>query len=185
MVLRVLLRAVELGHIDKAMIDVGDVQQTSLHAHIIPDPTAHSHFGRNALVQFLLWQISYTEMYVTPNCGRISQENLFAAVENLDAGNVATEWSSNLQLLRCTKGDLEVTSTDAARRPQATAIEKLLSPNLRATCPLASTRSNRRLTKQTETTDSSIVCCRSFSKADGFLRVFRNESAILSSVSSR
>ena len=47
-----LLRAIELGHIDRAMIDVDDVQQTSLHALLSRSRPSYPHVRRNAALEF-------------------------------------------------------------------------------------------------------------------------------------
>src|SRR5207249_11665906 len=53
-----------------------------------------------------------------PNCGRISQRKTFLPRwKNLDAGNAATEWWSNLQALRCTQRDFEVTKHVSGAAP--------------------------------------------------------------------
>ncbi len=61
-----LLRAVELGHIDKAMIDV-EMFSKHLYTRYYPDPDLLIRTsGEMRLSNFLLWQTSYTELYVTP-----------------------------------------------------------------------------------------------------------------------
>ena len=61
-----LLRAVELGHIDRAMIDV-EMFSKHLYTRYYPDPDLLIRTsGEMRLSNFLLWQTSYTEMYVTP-----------------------------------------------------------------------------------------------------------------------
>ncbi|MEP6604084.1 MAG: isoprenyl transferase [Spartobacteria bacterium] len=61
-----LLRAVELGHIDKGMIDV-EMFSKHLYTRYYPDPDLLIRTsGEMRLSNFLLWQLSYTEMYVTP-----------------------------------------------------------------------------------------------------------------------
>lgn len=60
-----LLRAVELGHIDKAMID-DQMFSKHLYTRYYPDPDLLIRTsGEMRLSNFLLWQLSYTEMYVT------------------------------------------------------------------------------------------------------------------------
>src|SRR5580698_4883154 len=60
-----LLRAVELGHIDKAMIDV-EMFSKHLYTRYYPDPDLLIRTsGEMRLSNFLLWQLSYTEMFVT------------------------------------------------------------------------------------------------------------------------
>ena len=77
-----LLRAVELGHIDKAMIDV-EMFSKHLYTRYYPDPDLLIRTsGEMRLSNFLLWQLSYTEMYVTPKLWpEFSKKDLFAAVE--------------------------------------------------------------------------------------------------------
>jgi undecaprenyl diphosphate synthase len=76
-----LLRAVELGHIDKAMIDV-DMFSKHLYTRYYPDPDLLIRTsGEMRLSNFLLWQLSYTEMYVTPTLWPdFTKKDLFAAV---------------------------------------------------------------------------------------------------------
>src|SRR5437667_10353565 len=60
-----LLRAIELGHIDKGMIDVAMFSK-HLYTRYYPDPDLLIRTsGEMRLSNFLLWQTSYTEMYVT------------------------------------------------------------------------------------------------------------------------
>ena len=61
-----LLRAIEEGHIDKAMINA-DMFSKHLYTRYYPDPDFLIRTsGEMRLSNFLLWQTSYTEMYVTP-----------------------------------------------------------------------------------------------------------------------
>jgi len=61
-----LLDAVERGHIDKAMIDV-EMFSKHLYTRYYPDPDLLIRTsGEMRISNFLLWQLSYTEMYVTP-----------------------------------------------------------------------------------------------------------------------
>jgi len=61
-----LLREVELGHIDKGMIDV-EMFSKHLYTRYYPDPDLLIRTsGEMRISNFLLWQLSYTEMYVTP-----------------------------------------------------------------------------------------------------------------------
>src|SRR6266404_5465700 len=61
-----LLAAVERGHIDKAMIDV-EMFSKHLYTRYYPDPDLLIRTsGEMRISNFLLWQLSYTEMYVTP-----------------------------------------------------------------------------------------------------------------------
>ena len=77
-----LLRAIELGHIDKAMIDV-EMFSKHLYTRYYPDPDLLIRTsGEMRLSNFLLWQTSYTEMYVTPKLWPdFTKKDLVAAVE--------------------------------------------------------------------------------------------------------
>src|ERR1700746_771914 len=77
-----LLRAIELGHIDKAMIEVEMFSKT-LYTRYYPYPDLLIRTsGEMRLSNFLLWQLSYTEMYVTPKLWPdFTRKDLFAAVE--------------------------------------------------------------------------------------------------------
>jgi undecaprenyl diphosphate synthase len=77
-----LLRAVELGHIDKGMIDV-EMFSKHLYTRYYPDPDLLIRTsGEMRLSNFLLWQLSYTEMYVTPKLWPdFTRKDLAAAVE--------------------------------------------------------------------------------------------------------
>ncbi len=77
-----LLRAVELGHIDKAMINV-EMFSKHLYTRYYPDPDLLIRTsGEMRLSNFLLWQLSYTEMYVTPKMWPdFTRKDLFAAVD--------------------------------------------------------------------------------------------------------
>jgi len=77
-----LLRAVELGHIDKGMIDVAMFSK-HLYTRYYPDPDLLIRTsGEMRLSNFLLWQTSYTEMYVTPKLWPdFNRKDLAAAVE--------------------------------------------------------------------------------------------------------
>ena len=60
-----LLREVELGHIDRAMIDA-EIFSKHLYTRYYPDPDLLIRTsGEMRLSNFLLWQISYTEIYFT------------------------------------------------------------------------------------------------------------------------
>ena len=60
-----LLREIDLGHIDKAMIDVEMFSQ-HLYTRDYPDPDLLIRTsGEMRLSNFLLWQLSYTEIFVT------------------------------------------------------------------------------------------------------------------------
>lgn len=59
------LREVELGHLDKAMIDE-EILSKHLYTRYYPDPDLLIRTsGEMRVSNFLLWQISYTEIYVT------------------------------------------------------------------------------------------------------------------------
>jgi undecaprenyl diphosphate synthase len=77
-----LLRAIELGHIDKAMIDV-EMFSKHLYTRYYPDPDLLIRTsGEMRLSNFLLWQLSYTEIYVTPKLWPdFTRKDLSAAVE--------------------------------------------------------------------------------------------------------
>src|SRR5206468_576473 len=77
-----LLRAIELGHIDKAMVDV-EMFSKHLYTRYYPDPDLLIRTsGEMRLSNFLLWQTSYTEMYVTPKLWPdFTRKDLVAAVE--------------------------------------------------------------------------------------------------------
>jgi undecaprenyl diphosphate synthase len=77
-----LLRAIELGHIDKGMMDV-EMFSKHLYTRYYPDPDLLIRTsGEMRLSNFLLWQTSYTEMYVTPKLWPdFTKKDLFAAVE--------------------------------------------------------------------------------------------------------
>ena len=79
-----LLRAIELGHIDQAMIDV-EMFSKHLYTRYYPDPDLLIRTsGEMRLSNFLLWQLSYTEMYVTPKFWPdFGKEDLFEAVEGI------------------------------------------------------------------------------------------------------
>jgi undecaprenyl diphosphate synthase len=77
-----LLRAIELGHIDKGMIDV-EMFSKHLYTRYYPDPDLLIRTsGEMRLSNFLLWQLSYTEMYVTQKMWPdFTKKDLFAAAE--------------------------------------------------------------------------------------------------------
>ena len=77
-----LLRAIELGHIDKAMIDV-EMFSKHLYTRYYPDPDLLIRTsGEMRLSNFLLWQLSYTEIYVTSKLWPdFTKKDLSAAVE--------------------------------------------------------------------------------------------------------
>jgi undecaprenyl diphosphate synthase len=77
-----LLRAIELGHIDKGMIDT-EMFSKHLYTRYYPDPDLLIRTsGEMRLSNFLLWQLSYTEMYVTEKLWPdFTKNDLVAAVE--------------------------------------------------------------------------------------------------------
>jgi undecaprenyl diphosphate synthase len=77
-----ILRQIESGHIDKGMIDV-EMFSKHLYTRYYPDPDLLIRTsGEMRLSNFLLWQLSYTEMYVTPKLWPdFTKKDLFAAVE--------------------------------------------------------------------------------------------------------
>lgn len=63
--IRSLLDSVEKGHLDRAMIDA-DVFSKHLYTRYYPDPDLLIRTsGEMRLSNFLLWQLSYTEFYIT------------------------------------------------------------------------------------------------------------------------
>ena len=63
--IRSLIDSVEKGHLDKAMIDA-DVFSKHLYTRYYPDPDLLIRTsGEMRLSNFLLWQLSYTEFYIT------------------------------------------------------------------------------------------------------------------------
>lgn len=77
-----LLREIEAGHIDKAMIDA-EMFSKHLYTRYYPDPDLLIRTsGELRLSNFLLWQLSYTEIYVTPKLWPdFSKADLREAVE--------------------------------------------------------------------------------------------------------
>jgi len=64
--IRSLLGEIAQGHIDRAMIDV-EMFSKHLYTRYYPDPDLLIRTsGEMRISNFLLWQLSYTEMYVTP-----------------------------------------------------------------------------------------------------------------------
>ncbi len=78
-----LLHEIEAGHIDKAMIDV-EMFSKHLYTRYYPDPDLLIRTsGEMRLSNFLLWQLSYTEMYVTPKLWPdFTKQDLFDAVKD-------------------------------------------------------------------------------------------------------
>jgi undecaprenyl diphosphate synthase len=79
-------RQIDSGHIDRAMIDV-DMFSKHLYTRYYPDPLIRTS-GEMRLSNFLLWQLSYTEMYVTPKLWPdFTKKDLFDAVEDFGKRN--------------------------------------------------------------------------------------------------
>src|SRR3954451_15732229 len=78
-----LLRQIDEGHIDRAMIDP-EMFSKHLYTRYYPDPDLLIRTsGEMRLSNFLLWQLSYTEMYVTPKLWPdFTKKDLFAAVDD-------------------------------------------------------------------------------------------------------
>jgi undecaprenyl diphosphate synthase len=78
-----ILRGIEAGHLDKGMIDV-EMFSKHLYTRYYPDPDLLIRTsGEMRLSNFLLWQLSYTEMYVTPTLWPdFTKKDLFEAVED-------------------------------------------------------------------------------------------------------
>ena len=83
-----LLRQIDSGHIDRAMIDV-DMFSKHLYTRYYPDPDLLIRTsGEMRLSNFLLWQLSYTEMYVTQKLWPdFTRKDLFEAVEDFGKRN--------------------------------------------------------------------------------------------------
>ena len=77
-----LFREIRLGHIDPAMID-GEMFSKHLYTRYYPDPDLLIRTsGEMRISNFLLWQLSYTEMYITPKLWPdFGKEDLFEAVK--------------------------------------------------------------------------------------------------------
>ena len=76
-----LLESIERGHLDKGMIDT-DVFSKHLYTRYYPDPDLLIRTsGELRLSNFLLWQLSYTEFYITPKLWPdFGKEDFFEAV---------------------------------------------------------------------------------------------------------
>ena len=76
-----LFHEIKTGHIDPAMIDV-EMFSKHLYTRDYPDPDLLIRTsGEMRISNFLLWQLSYTEMYVTPKFWPdFGKEDLFEAV---------------------------------------------------------------------------------------------------------
>src|SRR3982074_3706022 len=83
-----LLRQIDSGHIDRAMIDV-DMFSKHLYTRYYPAPDLlGGPPGEMRLSNFLLWQLSYTEMYGTPKLWPdFTKKDLFDAVEDFGRRN--------------------------------------------------------------------------------------------------
>jgi undecaprenyl diphosphate synthase len=81
--IRSLLREIDSGHIDSAMINA-ETFSKHLYTRYYPDPDLLIRTsGEMRISNFLLWQLSYTEMYVTPKLWPdFTRKDLFAAVED-------------------------------------------------------------------------------------------------------
>ena len=80
---RSLVRAVQQGHLDDAMIDP-DVFSKHLYTRYYPDPDLLIRTsGEMRISNFLLWQLSYTEIYVTKKLWPdFRKPELLAAIED-------------------------------------------------------------------------------------------------------
>lgn len=83
-----LLRQIESGHIDRGMIDV-EMFSKHLYTRYYPDPDLLIRTsGEMRLSNFLLWQLSYTEMYVTQKLWPdFTKKDLYDAVEDFGRRN--------------------------------------------------------------------------------------------------
>ncbi|MGI9113888.1 MAG: isoprenyl transferase [Chthoniobacterales bacterium] len=81
--IRSLLREIQAGHIDSAMINAGMFSK-HLYTRYYPDPDLLIRTsGEMRISNFLLWQLSYTEMWVTPKLWPdFTRKDLLAAVED-------------------------------------------------------------------------------------------------------
>jgi undecaprenyl diphosphate synthase len=81
-----ILRGIEAGHLDKGMIDV-EMFSKHLYTRYYPDPDLLIRTsGEMRLSNFLLWQLSYTEMYVTPTLWPdFTKKDFFEAVEDFSS----------------------------------------------------------------------------------------------------
>ena len=77
-----LLREIDAGHIDEAMVNV-EMFSKHLYTRYYPDPDLLIRTsGEMRISNFLLWQLSYTEMYVTQTLWPdFTRKDLFEAVE--------------------------------------------------------------------------------------------------------
>src|SRR5438105_1032483 len=83
-----LLRQLDSGHIDRAMIDV-DMFSKHLYTRYYPDPDLLIRTsGEMRLSNFLLWHLPYTEMSVTPKLWPVvTKKDLFDAGEDFGQRN--------------------------------------------------------------------------------------------------
>lgn len=83
-----ILRQIESGHIDRGMIDV-EMFSKHLYTRYYPDPDLLIRTsGEMRLSNFLLWQLSYTEMYVTQKLWPdFTKKDLYDAVEDFGRRN--------------------------------------------------------------------------------------------------
>ena len=83
-----ILRQIESGHIDRGMIDV-EMFSKHLYTRYYPDPDLLIRTsGEMRLSNFLLWQLSYTEMYVTQKLWPdFTKNDLYDAVEDFGRRN--------------------------------------------------------------------------------------------------
>ncbi|MDQ2869024.1 MAG: isoprenyl transferase [Verrucomicrobiota bacterium] len=81
--IRSLLREVEAGHLDRAMINV-EMFSKHLYTRYYPDPDLLIRTsGEMRISNFLLWQLSYTEMWVTPKMWPdFTRKDLQAAIDD-------------------------------------------------------------------------------------------------------
>ena len=81
--MRSLLHEVRKGHLDEAMIDP-DVFSKHLYTRYYPDPDLLIRTsGEMRISNFLLWQLSYTEIYVTKKLWPdFRRPELLAAIED-------------------------------------------------------------------------------------------------------
>jgi len=83
-----ILRQIESGHIDRGMIDV-EMFSKHLYTRYYPDPDLLIRTsGEMRLSNFLLWQLSYTEIYVTQKLWPdFRRDDLLAAVKEFGRRN--------------------------------------------------------------------------------------------------
>ena len=142
-----LFREIELGHIDRAMIDV-EMFSKHLYTRYYPDPDLLIRTsGEMRISNFLLWQLSYTEMYVTPKLWPdFGKEDLFEAVKEF--GRRQRRYGAAVaRVILMPKGEglpvtLEVCATRISPRRRIRRFKRTLPPpNRRANVRRASARS--------------------------------------------